>query len=81
MGTAVNGRSADREALAAGAAAYTLWGLITIYWHAVHGVGEATIIAWRITASALLLVGIVTDRKSTRLNSSHIPLSRMPSSA
>ena len=26
-------------------------------------------------------IGGVTDRKSTRLNSSHIPLSRMPSSA
>ena len=26
-------------------------------------------------------VGIIVDRKSTRLNSSHIPLSRMPSSA
>ena len=26
-------------------------------------------------------VGTATDRKSTRLNSSHIPLSRMPSSA
>ena len=25
--------------------------------------------------------GMLTDRKSTRLNSSHIPLSRMPSSA
>ena len=24
---------------------------------------------------------VLTDRKSTRLNSSHIPLSRMPSSA
>ena len=27
------------------------------------------------------LVGTAIDRKSTRLNSSHIPLSRMPSSA
>ena len=27
------------------------------------------------------LAAIVIDRKSTRLNSSHIPLSRMPSSA
>ena len=27
------------------------------------------------------VIGIVRDRKSTRLNSSHIPLSRMPSSA
>ena len=26
-------------------------------------------------------VSLLTDRKSTRLNSSHIPLSRMPSSA
>ena len=33
---------------------------------------------------ALIAVGLVfnaSDRKSTRLNSSHIPLSRMPSSA
>src|ERR1051326_6194564 len=28
-----------------------------------------------------LQVDVATDRKSTRLNSSHIPLSRMPSSA
>ena len=28
-----------------------------------------------------LLTGVWEDRKSTRLNSSHIPLSRMPSSA
>ena len=28
-----------------------------------------------------LLIGIVGDRKSTRLNSSHMPKSRMPSSA
>ena len=29
----------------------------------------------------LLAKGVLKDRKSTRLNSSHIPLSRMPSSA
>ena len=28
-----------------------------------------------------VVVSLVADRKSTRLNSSHIPLSRMPSSA
>ena len=33
-----------------------------------------------LTAPALNL-SLVSDRKSTRLNSSHIPLSRMPSSA
>ena len=36
----------------------------------------------RIAAGAKLAkTGKVLDRKSTRLNSSHIPLSRMPSSA
>ena len=29
----------------------------------------------------LIAVSLAVDRKSTRLNSSHIPLSRMPSSA
>ena len=31
--------------------------------------------------NAVLRHGLLIDRKSTRLNSSHIPLSRMPSSA
>ena len=35
--------------------------------------------ATQANAPTLLVIGI--DRKSTRLNSSHIPLSRMPSSA
>ena len=30
---------------------------------------------------AIVAIAIALDRKSTRLNSSHIPLSRMPSSA
>ena len=33
------------------------------------------------TETIALLVKLAQDRKSTRLNSSHIPLSRMPSSA
>ena len=36
--------------------------------------------ATRVT-STLVQQGVLVDRKSTRLNSSHIPLSRMPSSA
>ena len=31
--------------------------------------------------AALAVIALIGDRKSTRLNSSHIPLSRMPSSA
>ena len=34
-----------------------------------------------VNIETLKSVGLVSDRKSTRLNSSHIPLSRMPSSA
>ena len=34
-----------------------------------------------VTLNTLGAVGVGSDRKSTRLNSSHIPLSRMPSSA
>ena len=34
-----------------------------------------------VRGNQIIAVGNVTDRKSTRLNSSHIPLSRMPSSA
>ena len=34
-----------------------------------------------VSGSAVTVVITPTDRKSTRLNSSHIPLSRMPSSA
>ena len=34
-----------------------------------------------LSAAATLLICLVADRKSTRLNSSHILISRMPSSA
>ena len=36
-------------------------------------------VGWHIVHSCLVINSV--DRKSTRLNSSHIPLSRMPSSA
>ena len=39
------------------------------------------VIGKTIAIFAFLLVAVMLDRKSTRLNSSHIPLSRMPSSA
>ena len=37
--------------------------------------------AFIVTDPVIVKLGHVEDRKSTRLNSSHIPLSRMPSSA
>ena len=36
---------------------------------------------WIAPVLFLSFLGVAGDRKSTRLNSSHIPLSRMPSSA
>ena len=43
-------------------------------------IGKDTRLSGYMLESALTS-GICSDRKSTRLNSSHIPLSRMPSSA
>ena len=42
---------------------------------------EATALPDTSARSYGIAARIITDRKSTRLNSSHIPLSRMPSSA
>ena len=42
------------------------------------GSAKLDVVAWELKS---LSVGLGKDRKSTRLNSSHIPLSRMPSSA
>ncbi len=36
---------------------------------------------WQYWATAIIKYGIILDRKSTRLNSSHTDISRMPSSA
>ena len=44
------------------------------------GVGDGGLHKWRVLV-AVHILDEVLDRKSTRLNSSHIPLSRMPSSA
>ena len=46
--------------------------------HEVNGVIDSDGIAW---PNKTALYAVMADRKSTCLNSSHIPLSRMPSSA
>ena len=43
-----------------------------------RGAGGAMVCTFSVTASP---ASVATDRKSTRLNSSHVSLSRMPSSA
>ena len=61
-----------------GIGAYALWGFFPIYWKFLHQVSALQVIGHRIAWSFILLI---IDRKSTRLNSSHIQKSRMPSSA
>ena len=57
-------RHDHRRGLAAGATAYAIWGLLTLYWHALHGIDAFTLIAWRIAGSALLLTAIVAIRRA-----------------
>ena len=44
-------------------------------------IGVPTSVQLQVGRDTLTAVKMAVDRKSTRLNSSHIPLSRMPSSA
>ena len=53
--------------------------LLEIVGPATYGEGDTDLAA--VVLDALRVRGLMLDRKSTRLNSSHIPLSRMPSSA
>ena len=47
----------------------------------IAGLGESRSYPTRVFIANILLIAIAGDRKSTRLNSSHVRLSRMPSSA
>lgn len=50
----------QRAGIIAGAAAYFVWGLLTIYWKQLHGFNAFELIGWRITASAVLMVVALT---------------------
>lgn len=46
---------AHRRGTVSGAAAYVLWGLLTVYWHELTGLDAFGLIGWRITWSVVLL--------------------------
>lgn len=52
-----DGETDRRAGLAWGIAAYTFWGLITIYWKALNRFDAFELIGYRITSSALLMGG------------------------
>lgn len=52
-----------RSGLAAGASAYLMWGLLTVYWKQLHGFPPFELIGWRILASAFVLVPVVVWHK------------------
>jgi EamA domain-containing membrane protein RarD len=65
-----------RLGILAGISAYVIWGVVPVFFKQIAEVPATEIIAHRVVWAMLLI-----DRKSTRLNSSHNPASRMPSSA
>ena len=46
----------ERAGIVAGASAYVLWGLLTLYWHQLSGANAFELIGQRIVWSALILV-------------------------
>lgn len=61
MTTTEPGQHAEQRAgIIAGVAAYVIWGLLTIYWKQLKGFNAFELIGWRITASAIIMAGILT---------------------
>ena len=53
-----------RNGIIAGASAYVIWGLLTLYWHAMRGIDAFSLIGWRIIGSAVLLGAAVIVTRS-----------------
>ena len=50
----------QRAGVIAGASAYFVWGLLTIYWKQLRDFNAFELIGWRISVSAVLMVGALT---------------------
>lgn len=60
---AESGSRSERQGIVAGLSAYVLWGIITVYWKALHDFAPLELIGYRIFLSALLLVAILAVRQ------------------
>ncbi len=47
-----------------GLAAYTLWGLLTIYWKQLSGFDALELIGWRMVFAGLVMAGVVSARRT-----------------
>ena len=50
----------QRTGIIVGLTAYFVWGLLTIYWKQLHEFDAFELIGWRITASAVVMAGVLT---------------------
>lgn len=47
-----------------GLVAFTLWGLLTIYWKQLSGFDALEVIGWRMVFAGVVMIGIVTSRRT-----------------
>ena len=50
----------QRQGIAAGIAAYLIWGALTLYWRQLHGFNAVELIGWRVICSAALMAMVLS---------------------
>jgi len=59
-------RRLPQSGITLGFSAYTIWGLVTIFWKQLKSFDSFELIGWRITTSAILLVAYMTATKKMK---------------
>ncbi|MEY4338423.1 MAG: hypothetical protein RLZ14_273, partial [Actinomycetota bacterium] len=54
----------QRAGIIAGVIAYVVWGLLTFYWKQLHRFNAFELIGWRVTASAVMMVAVLSIGRS-----------------
>lgn len=62
--SAADSSAAITRGVRVGVAAYTIWGLLTVYWKQLSAFGAVELIGWRMLCAAVVMAGIVTARRS-----------------
>ena len=56
--------AATRRGVRVGAAAFLIWGFLTVYWKQLDAFGAVELIGWRMLFASLLMFGVVTVRRT-----------------